>query len=82
MTAMIKTLLLSTLYSALRSYLGGGVYDRISILVLMLKQDSALPGTEKMAKVLAFARQEAFTASEYLLRAVVELVLYRDTLAK
>ena len=79
---MIKTLLLSTLYSALRSYLGSGVYDRISFMVLMLKQASDLPGTEKMASVLSFARAEAFTASEYLLRAVVELVLYRDSLAK
>ena len=26
---MIKTLLLSTLYSALRAYLGSGIYDRI-----------------------------------------------------
>lgn len=74
---MIKTLLLTTLYSALRAYIGSGVYDRIATLVIALTTDTKLSGSEKMAKVLAFAQAEAFAVSEYLVRAAVELVLYR-----
>ena len=74
---MIKTILLSTLYSALRAYLGSGVYDRIvSEVTIMMSQDS-LSGSEKMARVLEFAQAEAVTASQYLIKAVVELTLYR-----
>ncbi len=75
---MIKTLLLTTLYSALRAYIGSGVYDRIAEEVKMLTMaSSSLSGADKMHKVLAFAQHEAITISEYLIRAVVELVLYR-----
>lgn len=74
---MIKTLLLSTLYSALRAYLGSGVYDRlVSEVIIMMSRDS-LSGSEKMATVIEFARTEAITASQYLIKAVVELTLYR-----
>ena len=76
---MIKTLLLSTLYSALRAYLGSGLYDRIAAEVLFLAGVSDLSGSDKMARVIAFAKKEAYTVSEYLIRAVVELVLYRAT---
>ena len=74
---MIKTLLLSTLYSALRAYLGSGLYDRIAAEVLFLTGVSDLSGSDKMARVIAFVKKEAYTMSEYLIRAVVELVLYR-----
>lgn len=74
---MIKTLLLSTLYSALRAYLGSGVYDRLAGQVIVLMAASGLSGAEKMARVLSFAQREAITASEYLIRAAVELILYR-----
>ena len=74
---MIKTLLHSTLYSALRAYLGSGLYDRIAAEVLFLTGVSDLSGADKMARVIAFAKKEASTVSEYLIRAVVELVLYR-----
>ena len=77
---MIKTLLLSTLYSVLRSYLGSGIYDRSASQVLML-MNSDEPGTQKMARVFEFAKTEAFIIQDYLLRAVVELVLYRASLA-
>jgi hypothetical protein len=77
---MIKTLLLSTLYSVLRSYLGSGVYDRIASQVLML-MNSDEPGAQKMSRVFEFAKTEAFIIQDYLLRAVVELVLYRASLA-
>ncbi len=74
---MIKTLLLSTLYSALRAYLGSGVYDRIVAEVIILMSRESLSGSEKMARVIEFARAEAVTASQYLIKAVVELTLYR-----
>lgn len=74
---MIKTLLLSTLYSALRAYIGSGLYDRIAAEVLFLTGVSDLSGSDKMVRVIAFVKKEAYSMSEYLIRAVVELVLYR-----
>lgn len=74
---MIKTILLSTLYSALRAYLGSGVYDRIVSEVIVLMSRESLRGSEKMARVIEFAQAEAVTASQYLIKAVVELTLYR-----
>ncbi len=74
---MIKSLLLSTLYSALRAYLGSGVYDRLAGQVALLMTATDMPGSEKMNNVLAFAQREAVTASQYLIRAAVELILYR-----
>ncbi len=74
---MIKELLLSTLYSALKAYIGGGVYNRIAGQVMLLMSAAEMTGADKMAAVLAFAKREAITASDYLIRAVVELVLYR-----
>ena len=74
---MIKTILLSTLYSALRAYIGSGVYDRIKTMVEVLMSDQDKTGAEKMARVLEFSQQEAFSISEYLIRATVELILLR-----
>ena len=76
---MIKTLLLSTLFSALRAYIGSGVYDRIAAEVLFLTNMDGVSGSEKMTRVLEFAKTEAITASQYLIRAVVELTLYRNS---
>lgn len=73
----MKSLLLSAIYSALKAYLGSGVYNRIAGEVMNLMAASGLSGAEKMARVLAFAQREAITASEYLIRAAVELILYR-----
>ena len=77
---MMKSLLLSTLYSALKAYLGSGVYNRIAAEVMAQMQYTGLSGAEKMGRVLAFAQREAITASEYLIRAAVELILYRAKL--
>ena len=76
----MKSLLLSALYSALKAYLGSGVYNRIAGEVMNLMAASGLSGAEKMARVLSFAQREAITASEYLIRAAVELILYRAKL--
>ena len=73
----MKSIFLSTLYSALKAYLGSGVYNRIAGEVTNLMAASGLSGAEKMARVLSFAQREAITASEYLIRAAVELILYR-----
>ena len=75
---MMKSLLLSALYSALKAYLGSGVYNRIAGQVMILMSATDMTGAEKMANVLAFAQREAITASEYLIRAAVELILYRE----
>ena len=74
----MKSILLSALYSALKAYLGGGVYNRIAGQVMILMSATDMTGAEKMANVLAFAQREAITASEYLIRAAVELILYRE----
>ena len=74
---MFKNILLSTLYSAFRAYLGSGIYDRIAGQVILLMMAKDMTGAEKMANVLAFAQREALMASEYLIRAAVELILYR-----
>lgn len=76
----MKSLLLSALYSALKAYLGSGVYTRIASLVMTLTTYPELSGPEKMAKVLELTKREAITASEYLIRAAVELILYRAKL--
>ena len=76
----MKSIFLSTLYSALKAYLGSGVYNRIAGEVMNLMAASGLSGSEKMARVLAFAQREAITASEYLIRAAVVLILYRAKL--
>ena len=73
----MKSIFLSTLYSALKAYLGSGVYNRIAGEVMNLMAASGLSGAEKMSRVLAFAQREAVMASEYLIRAAVELILYR-----
>ena len=79
---MMKSILLSALYSALKAYLGSGVYNRIAeeVQAQIQIQYTGLSGAEKMARVLAFAQREAITASEYLIRAAVELILYRAKL--
>ena len=74
---MMKSILLSALYSALKAYLGGGVYNRIAGQVMILMSATDMTGAEKMANVLAFAQREAIAASEYLIRAAVELILMR-----
>ena len=73
----MKSILLSALYSALKAYLGGGVHNRIAGQVMILMSATDMTGAEKMANVLAFAQREAIAASEYLIRAAVELILMR-----
>jgi hypothetical protein len=73
----MKALLLATVISAFRLYVGGGVFDRIVQLVTQIDVESALSGQEKMAALLVFAKGEFATMSSTLIRAVVELALIR-----
>jgi len=73
----MKALLLATVISAFRLYVGGGVFDRIAELVKSMDVESALSGQEKMSAVLGFAKGEFAALSSTLIRAVVELALIR-----
>ena len=73
----MKALLLSTLFTVLRAYVGGGLFDRIAAQVRDLS-GTALTGQERMAMVLSFAARESATLGETLVRAVVEIVLLKD----
>lgn len=72
----MKALLLSTLFSALRLYVGGGLFDRLASQVHSLGGTS-LTGQERMGMVLSFAAREAANLGETLVRAVVEVVLLK-----
>lgn len=76
---MFKTILLATLVSALKAYIGSGIYDRIVGEVINLTVNDTMTGAEKMTRVITFAKKEAYTVSEYLIKAVVELTLFRVT---
>ena len=73
----MKALLLATIITALRAYVGGGLFNRIAELVTRLIGDSSLTGTEKMALVVTQAKAEAADLGETLIRAVAEIVLLK-----
>lgn len=73
----MKALLLATIITALRAYVGGGLFNRIAELVTRLIGDSSLTGTEKMALVVTQAKSEAADLGETLIRAVAEIVLLK-----
>lgn len=72
----MKSLLLATIYSALKAYVGAGAFNRITSKVIDLTA-SALPGQEKMQIVIEFAQQEAMNLSTTLIRAIVEVFLLK-----
>ncbi len=57
MSAGMKSYFLNAAIAALRWYIGGGVFDRVSDLVRLL-MFSDLSGGEKRAKVFEFAENE------------------------
>ena len=77
----MKTLLLSTLYAALRLYAGAGLFDRIAAQVLALIQAADLTGAQKMAKIMDFFADEALAIGTTLVRAIVEVVLLKTKAA-
>jgi hypothetical protein len=72
----MKSLLLATLYSALRLYAGSGLFDRIAGCVQQLTA-SDLPGADKMRLVFDFLGSEAQALGTTLVRAIVEIVLLK-----
>ena len=76
----MKAILLATVYSALRAYVGAGLFNRIVAHAALLMGDTKMTGQEKMQTVIAFANQEALNLSSTLIRAIVEVFLlkYQD----
>jgi len=74
----MQSLLLSTIYNALRLYVGSGLFNRIIAQVIAVST-SQVSGQEKMAMVLEFAKREAMNLSETLIRAVVEVFLLKQS---
>ncbi len=77
----MRSLLLATIYSALKAYVGAGAFNRIIAHAAMLVSDKNLTGQEKMATVIAFANQEAMNLSTTLIRAIVEVFLLKQQIA-
>lgn len=73
----MKALLLAAVYSALKAYVGAGLFNRITGKVLELAT-SPLSGQEKIALVIAFAQSEFIGLSTTLIRAVVEVFLLKQ----
>jgi hypothetical protein len=73
----MKALLLATILSALRAYVGGGLFQRIADMVHVMFNRTDLSGSQKMDLIIDSAKREAMTASETLIRAVVEVVLLK-----
>jgi hypothetical protein len=73
----VKALLLATIIAALKAYIGGGLLQRIAILVDSLTERDDMTGAEKMSAVLNAASAEAREVSSYLIRAVVEILLLK-----
>jgi hypothetical protein len=73
----MKAILLATIVAALKAYVGGGLFQRISALVIGLMERSELTGQQKMALVIDTAKREAMGLGETLIRAVAEIVLLK-----
>lgn len=73
----MKSLLLATIYSALKAYVGAGLFNRITGKALELAT-STLPGQEKMQMVVEFAQSEFVGLSSTLVRAIVEVFLLKQ----
>lgn len=76
----MKTLLLSIIFTALRTYAGAGLFDRIAACVQSLMA-SDLPGADKMSLVFDFLGSEAQAIGTTLVRAIVEVVLLKTRAA-
>lgn len=73
----MKSLLLSTLYTALRLYAGADLFDRIAARVLAMVQSPDLTGAQKMAKIMDFFAEEALHLGTTLVRTIAEVVLLK-----
>ena len=72
----MKSLLILTAYTALRTYIGGGLFDRIKEFVLMIDMVN-ITGDEKRERVRAAIRNEVDTISTIVIDTVIQIVLMR-----
>lgn len=72
----MKSVLVSLLWGIMRSYIGGGVFDRIAALVSMLQLED-VPGAEKRQRVLDAFAQEAKDFGSIAIAAAIEIVLLK-----
>jgi len=75
-----KDAIFASIYTAIRLYLGSGVYNRLYATVVELVSNDTLRGADKMDRVVAMARQEAVTASTYIIRGIIEFLVARAKL--
>lgn len=74
----MKSLILSVIYSALRTYAGAGLFDRVVEKVRFLMTVKDMTGSAKMKFVLEFAQAELLGLGETLVRAIVEVYLLKN----
>lgn len=74
----MRSLILSVIYSALRTYAGSGLFDRVVEKVRYLMTVPDLTGAAKMKFVLEFAQTELLGLGETLVRAIVEVYLLKN----
>ena len=72
----MKTFLLGILYSAMRRYIGGGVFDRLETLVRMIN-DEGLSGAEKRRRVLEGMSTEMRAVGSVAVAAALEIVVLK-----
>ena len=74
----MRSIILSVIYSALRTYAGSGLFDRVVEKVRFLTTVQGMTGAEKMKMVLEFAQAELLGLGETLVRAIVEVYLLKN----
>ena len=74
----MRSLILSVIYSALRTYPGSGLFDRVVEKVRFLATVKDMTGADKMKLVLEFAQAELLGLGETLVRAIVEVYLLKN----
>lgn len=72
----MKTLLLNILYSAIRRYIGGGVFDRVKAAVEGIN-DADIPGKDKRQHVLAALSFEVRQVGMVAIAAATEIIVLR-----
>lgn len=74
--SLIQSILIDLLYRTLRSYIGGGVADRVLSVVDELQRDS-LPGSAKREIAINTLADEAERIGSIALNAAIEITLLK-----
>jgi hypothetical protein len=72
----MRTILLSILWGAMRSYVGGGLFDRVAALVALL-QSADMSGSEKRQQVMEHFAAEVSELGSIVIAATIEVVLLK-----